>query len=131
MNPPQDPAERLEAVVRAFTRLVMETEGQQRTMLRLSLQADFKQPSTLLLRQGRAIAWIEEALLPLRDQLSDQVVRQLTLAIRSVVGIEALVWLTDVARLSREDAVRLMCWSAQGLLQAALTWMPPETSASG
>src|SRR5712692_508003 len=37
---PQDPGERLAAVVDAFTRLIIDTEPQQRTMLRLSLEAD-------------------------------------------------------------------------------------------
>jgi hypothetical protein len=37
-----------------------------------------------------------------------------------VAGIEALVWLTDVAGLSRDEARELMRWSARGLLQSAL-----------
>jgi hypothetical protein len=37
-----------------------------------------------------------------------------------VVGIEPLVWLTDVAGLSREDAIELMCSSARVLLRSAL-----------
>jgi len=41
--------------------------------------------------------------------------RRLVLAIRSAIGIEALVWLTDVAGLSRDDAVDLMRWSARAL----------------
>src|SRR5215211_721723 len=36
-SPPADAAARLDAVVQAFTRMVLETEAQQRTMLRLSL----------------------------------------------------------------------------------------------
>src|SRR3954452_8635158 len=35
-----DPAERLEEVVRTFVGLIVDTEHQQRTMLRLSLEAD-------------------------------------------------------------------------------------------
>ena len=35
---PEDPAERLDAVVLEFTRLIVNTEAQQRTMLRLSLE---------------------------------------------------------------------------------------------
>jgi hypothetical protein len=49
----------------------------------------------------------------------------LVLAIRSAVGIEALVWLTDIAGLSRPEAVELMRWSAQALLTAGLTAEPP------
>ncbi len=48
------------------------------------------------------------------------------MAIRSAVGIEAMVWLTDVAGLSRADAARLMQWSAQALLREAVTnGLPP------
>ena len=124
-DPPDDPALRLEAVVRAFTEIILDTEAQQRTMLRLSLEADPAEGGDLPLRQGRAIGWIAEALLPLRGTLSDQAIRQLVLAIRSATGIEALAWLTDVAGLSRGDAADLMRWSAQALLRAALTGLPP------
>ena len=51
----------------------------------------------LPLRQGRAIGWFEEALAPLRPQLGPAGVRRLAIAVRSAVGIESLVWLTDVA----------------------------------
>ena len=78
------------------------------------------------LRQGRAIGWIEEALAPLRGQLSDEAIHNLVLAIRSAVGIEALAWLTDVAKLSRDEAVRLMGWTAQALLYSAVNGRTPE-----
>lgn len=52
--------------------------------------------------------------------MPDAELRRLTLAIRSAVGIEALVWLTDVAGLSRKEAAELMRWSASALLDAAL-----------
>jgi hypothetical protein len=121
-DPSPEPAERLDQVVQAFTAMIVDTEPQQRTMLRLSLEAH---SAGLPLRQGRAIAWITEALEPLRDQLTDVGLHRLVLAIRSAVGIEALVWLTDIAGLPRPDAVELMRWSAQGLLTAALAAEPP------
>jgi AcrR family transcriptional regulator len=127
-DPPKDPAARLAAVVEAFTRLIVDTESQQRTMLRLSLEATPADRAALPLRQGRAIAWIHEALAPLDDQLSEQAMHQLVLAIRSAIGIEALAWLTDVAALTRDDAVALMSWSAQALLHAAVAWAPPGTT---
>jgi hypothetical protein len=34
-------------------------------------------------------------------------------------GIEALVWLTDIAGLSREEAVEVMRWSARALFEVA------------
>jgi AcrR family transcriptional regulator len=126
-NPPNDPAARLAAVVAALTRLIVDTEAAQRTMLRLSLEADDAERAALPLRQGRAIGWIHEALSPLDGQLSEQDLHRLVLAIRSAIGIEALVWLTDVAALTRDEAASLMAWSAQALLHAALTGTPPGT----
>lgn len=118
---PADPAARLEIVIDEFLALILNTEMQQRTTLRLSLEPAPAGGGKLALRQGRAIGWFEEALEPLRGAVPDAELRRLVLAIRSAAGIEALVWLTDVAGLSRQDATQLMRWSAQALLQATLS----------
>jgi hypothetical protein len=110
--------ERLDRTIDELNRLTVENEPQLRAMLRLSLEPGEQE---LPLRQGRAIGWIEEALTPLRDELPPAVLSRLVLAIRSACGIEALVWLTDIAGLSREDAAELMRWSAHALLRATLT----------
>jgi AcrR family transcriptional regulator len=115
---PADPEQRLDQVLRELTRMTIDTEPELRTMLRLALEPD--PPAELLLRKGRAIGWIEAALAPLQGELDEVALRRLTLAIRSACGIEALVWLTDVAGLSRDEAAELMRWSALGLLRAAL-----------
>ena len=124
-NPPQGPAARLDAVVSNFSAMILDTEAQQRTMLRLSLEMDAAERSALPLRQGRAIAWIGEALDSVRDDLSDEQFHQLVLSVRATIGIEAIVWLVDVAGLSRSDATALTRWSAQALLQRATTIPPP------
>jgi len=115
-----DPEARLDAVVEAFTQLIADSEPQQRTMLRLSLEANAPRREPGLLRQGRAIGWITEALAPLRGQLPDADLDRLVLAIRSAIGIEARVWLTDVAGLSPVDATELMRWSAKALYGATV-----------
>src|SRR3712207_4564037 len=61
-DPPADPQERLDRTIRELLRLTLDTETELRTMLRLSL--DPAPGDELLLRQGRAIAWIDEALAP-------------------------------------------------------------------
>jgi AcrR family transcriptional regulator len=119
-NPPEDPEARLAVVIQTFLRIIVDTEPQQRTMLRLSLEDDSSLRGELPLRQGRAIRWITEALAPLRDRMSEGEVRRLAVAIRSAAGIEALVWLTDIAGLSREEAVQVMRQSARALLRSAL-----------
>jgi AcrR family transcriptional regulator len=128
--PVDDVGRRLDLVVTAFTQLIADTEAQQRTMLRLSLEPGPAEPSDLPLRNGRAITWIAEALEPLRGQLADVQLERLVLAIRSAIGIEARVWLTDVAGLSAEDALATMRWSAQAMLQAARQDNPPPEGPS-
>jgi AcrR family transcriptional regulator len=118
---PEDAEQRFERAVEAFSRLVVETEPQQRATLRLSLAPDHGDREQLLLRQGRAIGWLEDALTPLRDRLTPAALRRLVLATRSACGIEALVWLTDVAGLSREEAVDVMRWSAAALFHGAIS----------
>lgn len=114
-----DPETRLLAAVRAFLETVLKDESQQRTMLRLSLE-EATLPGQLPLRKGRAIGWFEDALAPAGARLTEAGVRRLAIAVRSAVGIESLVWLIDVAGLSRDEAAELMLSSARALLRAAL-----------
>ena len=118
---PEDAEARFEAVVERLASRTVEHEPELRAQLRLSLEPDADEPHELPFRAGRAIAWIEDALAPLRGRMRNEELRRLVLATRCAVGIEALVWLTDVAGLSREDAVEVMRWSARGLFQAALS----------
>jgi AcrR family transcriptional regulator len=126
---PADVAERLEIVVSRVTDLVVDTEAQQRTMLRLSLEPRVGRDE-LLLRQGRVIPWLHDALAPLADGLGDDTVRQLAIAIRSAIGIESFVWLTDVAGLTTADAVATMRWAARSMLDAARAGSLPPRCAS-
>jgi AcrR family transcriptional regulator len=114
-----DPEARLLGAVEAFIRIVVDTEHQQRTMLRLSLDPATSSES-LPLRKGRAIVWFEEALAPLRGQLTDAEIHRLALSVRSAVGIESLVWLTDIAGLTRAEAAERMLWSARALFLQTL-----------
>jgi AcrR family transcriptional regulator len=118
--PPSDPLARLDIAVRELTNQIVELEPELRAHLRLSLEPQPPGMEALPLRQGRAIRWLEDALAPLRGRMPDQDLRRLVLAIRATVGIEALVWLVDIARLSREDAVDIMRSSAATLARAAI-----------
>jgi AcrR family transcriptional regulator len=118
-NAPASVEERLDLVVREIARTILEREAQYRTMLRLALDPATPRES-LVLRQGRAIGWLEDALSPLRSRLSQTQLRRLVLAIRSAVGIEALVWLVDVGGQSREAAAATMRWTAAAILRGAL-----------
>jgi AcrR family transcriptional regulator len=116
---PTEPAARLDQVLARFIGHVLEHEPELRAQLRLSLDPHATDPEQLPFRQGRAIGWIDDALAPLRGRMPDGELRRLVLAIRATTGIEALIWLTDVAGLSRTDAAALMRSSAGALLRDA------------
>lgn len=119
-DPPADPVARLDLALDTFLATVFDDEVQQRTMLRLSLDPGPHDHTDLPLRQGRGIAWFTEVLEPIRPAIGDEALARLVLAIRVNVGIEALVWLVDVAGVSRGDAAELMRGSAHALLRDAL-----------
>ena len=118
-DPPEDPAERLALVVAETTRIVLDWEPQLRASLRLSLEPG-QEPTGPVLRRGRVIGWLEDALAPLATSHPELDRRRLATAIRAATGIEAFVWLVDVAGLPREDAASTMRWTARALLRSAL-----------
>lgn len=120
---PADPRARLDAFMAAFTRYNVEWEPQLRAALRLSLEPGAERP---LLRQGQAVRWIEDALAPLARSHPHVDRHELAVAIRSGTGIEALIWLRDVAGQSRTQAARTVRRTAQALLEAALRETPDE-----
>jgi AcrR family transcriptional regulator len=122
---PADPAERVDLVVAELGRMTVRAEPQLRAILRHSLAPDPVERGDLTLRRGRAIDWIDEALAGGSD-LSAAERRRLAVAIRSAAGIEALVWLTDVAGLDRDEAVALQRWTARALVRAAFESPPPR-----
>ena len=119
-NPPDDVEARLEVVVGEYLRITIDNEPAIRAALRLSLDPNETHREQLLLRQGRVITWLKDALEPLRGRLSEHAIERLACAIRAAAGIEALVWLCDIAGLSRHEAKDLMMWSARALLRSAL-----------
>ncbi len=119
-DPPEDPLARLEIVAEGLTRQLFEYEPELRAQLRLVLEGEPVGSDSLPLRRGRRIGWIEEALSPLRGRMSEGELRRLVLGIGTTLGIEAFVWLTDMAGLSREEAVEVMRSNARELLRSAL-----------
>ena len=114
---PADPGARLDALMTAFTRYNFTWEPQLRAALRLSLEPAADRP---VLRQGRAIGWIAEALTPLRGSHPHVDIDRLAVAIRSATGIETLIWLVDIAGYTREQATATVTATARALLDAAV-----------
>jgi AcrR family transcriptional regulator len=118
-DPPSDPEGRLEIVLADIGRQIVAHEAEMRAMLRVSLASPLE-TGGLPLRAGRAIGWIEEALEPFRADRSPAEVHRLAIALRAGFGIEPLVWLVDIAGLSREDALEVMAETAMTRLRAAM-----------
>ena len=117
-NPPPDAPARVEIVIDRIVKMVLKDEQQQRTMLRLSLEPGSHE---LPLRKGRVIGWLTEALEPARPTLGDAELKRLVLGLRTAIGIEALVWLVDIAGLSRRQAIDQMRWTANQLCRTVLS----------
>lgn len=114
---PGEPRARLAAFMDAFTRYNLEYQPQLRSALRLSLEP---QAGPAVLRQGRAIGWIEDALAPLRETYEEAAVHQLAIAIRAATGIESLIWLLDVAGFNPDQAAETARRTALALLDATI-----------
>ena len=117
-EPPDDVHERLDIVLDKSLAMTVENETALRTAFALSVTDD---TTDNVLRQGRVIGWVEDALSPLRERLTAKQIGRLARAIRATAGIEPMIWLVDVGGLSRPQAVDLMKWSAHALLDAALS----------
>jgi AcrR family transcriptional regulator len=119
-NPPRSPIARLDLVAENHTRRILEYEAEMRAALRLSLEGDALDAAELPVHRGLRIGWIEDALAPLRKEMGARELRFLALGIGATLGIEAFVWLTDVAGLSGEDATATMRLNASRLLRSAI-----------
>ncbi len=119
-DPPEDVEARLDGVVTTIMDNTVASEPELRAMLRLSLDRDSLVPKQSPLRKGRRIIWVADALSPLQNKLPRVDFERLVHAIAAAVGIDTLVWMTDVAGLSRSEATELMRWSARALLRSTL-----------
>lgn len=124
-----DPVARVDDVVAELSRVIVEGEPHYRAALRVALGlAPAEAREAVPLRQGRAIGWFEEALEPAAEALGPEATEALAIALRSATGIEAFVWLVDIAGVDRERARDLMRWSARAMVRAALAGDPPPTA---
>ncbi len=113
---PREPRARLVQTLDAHFEFLRRWEPQLRAALRASLLPGASQPA---LRGGRAVAWYEDALVSLESR-PDLDAHDLAIRLRSVAGIEAYVWLTDVAALDPVRACEVMRANALAVYEAAL-----------
>jgi AcrR family transcriptional regulator len=132
---PEDPEARLEMLIDALQKRIIDKETSFRTMLRLSLEQSPQEEeqhdgesAPPRLRGGGRVRWIEKALAPILGRLEEPDLRRLVAALSLCMGIEALVVLRDICALEPEQAEEVSRWASRALLRAALNeaGQPPQ-----
>jgi hypothetical protein len=91
-------------------------------LLRLSLD-----PATGVRRPGHRLEWIAETLAPARSRIDSKTYGMLANALTLLMGIDPVVVMTDIAGVSREDALNTLEWCGKTLVKAALREGRPAT----
>ncbi len=116
---PGELSARAAELVRATAAWAFEHEAELRTMLRFSLgpEREHVQPRRDLTNRGR---WIAALLESLPSDVPPDARNRLAKALVPLFGSDAIVWTTDMAELSREQAIDLLAWMAHVLVKATL-----------
>lgn len=122
---PGDVKGRVEAMIRAIGRHQLRDEAVWRNVLRVSLErwfAQSQQPEDerVPVRGDRRVRWIERALEPAAGQFDTETRRKLMAALALSFGTEALVTVRDVCGLEDEEAVEVMVWAGEAMVEKAL-----------
>jgi AcrR family transcriptional regulator len=113
-----DIAERAEAISRAITRMVLADEALFRNQIRISQELWFGRNGDTPVREGRRLAWIDRALAPAATRLPKTTLATLRNALAAVIGVEPVVSLRDVCRLSPQATEDSLAWTARTIVNA-------------
>jgi AcrR family transcriptional regulator len=73
-----------------------------------------------VVREGRRTRWLQTCLAPLRERAGDDAIERLVLGLSMLMGMEAMITLLDVCRLSSNEALAVADWAARALVDATL-----------
>ena len=123
---PDDPADRIDEVVRRLAEIQFGDEALWRAILRADLErwaqeAGLDPEARVPTRGSNRLDIVQEALAPLAEKLPPELHRRLIMATMLVCGMEALVAARDACGLEPDEATEVMRWAAQALLQVALS----------
>jgi AcrR family transcriptional regulator len=122
---PDDPADRIDEVVRRLAEIQFGNEALWRAMLRADLErwaheAVLDPDARVPTRGSNRLDMVQGAMAPLAEKLPPELHRRLIMATMLVCGMEALVAARDACGLEPDEATEVMRWAAQALLQVAL-----------
>jgi AcrR family transcriptional regulator len=130
---------RLELLARSTQNMSPEVERLGRALISLTVQqradapasADAPAPAGKPRRGYRRVQWIEQALAPVKSELSPRRFERLVSALAMVIGWEALIVLRDIRGLTAADSASVTVWAAHALLHAMLAEQRAATSGDG
>jgi AcrR family transcriptional regulator len=124
-EPDADAADRVDSIIETLYGHADEWLPLGRRMVALTAAA----PSTDRPRRGqRRVDWIERAVEPLRDRLSDEQRDRLVSSLCIVLGWEAMIVLQDIRGHARQREREVNSWAAQALVRAMLDEADVERS---
>jgi hypothetical protein len=125
-----EPKDRLSGLLGTFNSVVVSQEIALRTGLRVYLdtwlESRRRGEVPAAVREGRRTRWLDEALETIRRDMRPAQWRRLRSALALTLGVEALVVMKDVCKLSDEEALATLEWTAQTLLRASLENPAPK-----
>lgn len=124
-GPPADPVERVRIVATEVMRIVVENQAELRASLRLALGSHDEAEQPPPMRRGRRYGWFLDALQTDELRLSRQLRRRLALQLAATVGIEPMIWLTDMGEVPAKDAAQMLIANAEAVIRDALTARRP------
>lgn len=117
-GPGEQMSTRVDRLVHALHDLTSTNERLLRQMIRFTIDRGPIEPGVPP-RPSRRLDYVEQALGPLRDELSPVDFRRLVHATAVVVGIEARIVLQDICGLEEQEILDTERWAAHALLSAA------------
>jgi AcrR family transcriptional regulator len=117
--PGEDMPARVGRLVNAMHEVTRTNERLLRQMIRFTIDRGQVAPGVPP-RPSRRLEYVDQALAPLRDQLSPAQFERLVHATAVVIGIEARIVLEDICGLDDQQMLDTERWAAQALLAAAV-----------
>lgn len=117
-----DPAERIDAVIRYVAELQFADEASWRALVRANLDRWFEQgggSAEAPVRGASRMRMTRQALEPLEGKLPPEALRRLTMALMLTFGVESLIVTRDACHLEPDEATEVMRWAARALVEAA------------
>lgn len=117
--PGEDMPARVDRLVNVLHEVTLSNQRLLRQMIRFTIDRGQIEPGVPP-RPSRRLEYVDQALAPLRDQLSPTQYERLLHATAVVIGIEARIVLQDICGLEDQQIQETERWAAQALLAAAI-----------